>query len=200
MKRNSFLKQKTSGRCGTGVFVYMNINKVERKISTIVNAISEKLSTVFRFASLSTAEMIARITLTRIKGTVRIFTDHTVSPSISMRVPNQKPIFIFSQRMGRKSKKLAIKHSELNAIAIIPAKLLFLSIRYDFLLFCDLIITQNQGKCNVCHHKKRDTIGVSSGYEKGIRILAARSRSVVAALTAVKGCHSLPLRSNPCLP
>lgn len=135
----------------------MNINKVERKISTIVNAISEKLSTVFRFASLSTAEMIARITLTRIKGTVRIFTDHTVSPSISMRVPNQKPIFIFSQRMGRKSKKSAIKHSELNAIAIIPAKLLFFSIRYDLLLFCDLIITQNQGKCNVCRHKKRDT-------------------------------------------
>lgn len=103
----------------------MNINNVERKISTIVNAISEKLSTVFHFASLSTAEMIARITLTRIKGTVRIFTDHTVRPSISMRVPNPKPIFIFSQRMGRKSKKLAIKHSELNAIAIIPAKLLF---------------------------------------------------------------------------
>ena len=45
--------------------------------------------------------------------------------------------------------------------------------------------------------RKRTPTGVSSGYENGIRILAARSRSVVAALTAVKGCHSLPLRSNP---
>ena len=48
--------------------------------------------------------------------------------------------------------------------------------------------------------RKGTPTGVSSGYEKGIRILAARSHSVVAALTAVKGCHSLPLRSNPCLP
>ncbi len=48
--------------------------------------------------------------------------------------------------------------------------------------------------------RKGTPTGVSSGYGKGIRILAARSRSVVAALTAVKGCHSLPLRSNPCLP
>lgn len=135
----------------------MNINKVERKISTIVNAISEKAQHWFHFASFSTAEMIARIRLTRIKGTVRIFTDHTIIPSISMCVPNPKPVFIFSQKMGRKSKKLAINHSELNAIAIIPAKLLFFSIRYDLLLFCDLIITQNQGKCNVCRHKKKDT-------------------------------------------
>ena len=40
--------------------------------------------------------------------------------------------------------------------------------------------------------RKGTPTGVSSGYGKGIRILAARSRSVVAALTAVKGCHSLP--------
>ena len=33
--------------------------------------------------------------------------------------------------------------------------------------------------------RKGTPTGVSSGYEKGIRILAARSRSVVAALTAI---------------
>ena len=48
--------------------------------------------------------------------------------------------------------------------------------------------------------RKGTPTGVSSGYGKGIRILAALCRSVVAVLTAIKGCHSLPLRSNPCLP
>ena len=43
--------------------------------------------------------------------------------------------------------------------------------------------------------RKGTPTGVSSGYGKGIRILAARSRSVVAALTAVKGCHSVRIHA-----
>ena len=85
-----------------------------------------KLNAVFHFASLSTIEIIERIMPARIKGAVRIFTDHTMSPNISMRVPNPKPTRIFSQRRGRKTKKLAIKLRELNAIAIVPAAFLLL--------------------------------------------------------------------------
>ena len=48
--------------------------------------------------------------------------------------------------------------------------------------------------------RKRTPTVFESRFLCGIRILAALRRSVVAVLTAVKGCHSLPLRSNPCLP
>ena len=48
--------------------------------------------------------------------------------------------------------------------------------------------------------RKRTPTVFESRFLCGIRILAALRRSVVAVLTAVKGCHSLPLRSNPRLP
>ena len=48
--------------------------------------------------------------------------------------------------------------------------------------------------------RQKDTLRCFGAEFGGIRILAALRRSVVAVLTAIKGCHSLPLRSNPCLP